>query len=191
MPDELLPVKQSPFGSVIYEYLEYFPASLLAKMNLGGLPGSRVGIYDLADKEKWEYILVPGKGKKDGVRYYRVPDYVHVLIDYYRESLKRSFDNKNASLQAELDHNSDPSNENLMSFGQGKGRVASVPVRQPVPSHVAAPAAHYGSLDPARLRLALALTDEAASVQSLSMDQRADMALAFYMRLENKQSKGE
>lgn len=88
MSDELLPVKRTALGSVIYEYLEYFPATLLANMNLDGLPGSRVGIYDLADKEKWEYILVPGKGKKDGVRYYRVPDYVHALIDSWRENSK-------------------------------------------------------------------------------------------------------
>lgn len=34
-----------------------------------------------------------------------------------------------------------------------------------------------------RLRMALTLTDEAASVQTLTLDQRANMALTFYQRL--------
>lgn len=48
-----------------------------------------------------------------------------------------------------------------------------------------APAAQ--PLDPARLRMALKLAEDSAAVQSLSPDQRANLALAFYQRL----SKGE
>lgn len=39
------------------------------------------------------------------------------------------------------------------------------------------------SVNLARLRMALTLTDEAASVQTLTLDQRANMALTFYQRL--------
>lgn len=89
---ELLPVKKTSIGSVILDGLEYFPATVLAKMNLAGLAGSRVGIYNMADREGWSYITAPGRGKKDGVRYYRVPDYVHVLIDGWREGKNLAFD---------------------------------------------------------------------------------------------------
>lgn len=51
----------------------------------------------------------------------------------------------------------------------------------------AQPAPAAPSLDPERLRLALTLAEDSASVQSLTPEQRADLALAFYQRL----SKGE
>lgn len=86
----MLPVKPDKITeiSVVYDYLEYFSASGIAKLNLIGVPKSRIGIYKLADREKWGYIVVAGKGRKDGVKYYRVPDYLNLLIIEARESYK-------------------------------------------------------------------------------------------------------
>lgn len=82
IPDKVGPV------SVIYDGLEYFSASGIAGLALLGVPKSRIGIYKLAEREGWQYILVAGKGRKDGVKYFRVPDYLHILIIDARESYK-------------------------------------------------------------------------------------------------------
>lgn len=86
----MLPVKPDKFTDVgvIYNHLEYFSASGIAKLNLSGVPKSRIGIYKLADRECWQFILVDGKGRKDGVKHYRVPDYIHLLIIDAREAYK-------------------------------------------------------------------------------------------------------
>lgn len=56
-------------GSVVCNGKEYFPASKIAEI----LKVSRTAIYKRAAKEKWLDIRIPGKGARDGVRYYLVP----------------------------------------------------------------------------------------------------------------------
>lgn len=73
MSDEVLPVKTS-YGAYSLNGELYFPASLLASFKLNGFPKSRAGVYKLADREGWPSINVPGKGAKDGVLCFKVPD---------------------------------------------------------------------------------------------------------------------
>lgn len=157
MTAELTPVEASSKGSVIHDYLEYFSASFLAKMNLPGLPGSRAGIYNTANREGWKFIVVPGKGKKDGVRYYRVPDYVHALIIEWREAIKR------------VEH--DKCIEQARVFGDVFGPAA--PVRQPVQKEPP---------DMARLRLAIETVEEGLAVTHRTMKpaDKAELVLAVY-----------
>jgi phage repressor protein C with HTH and peptisase S24 domain len=42
----------------------------------------------LAEREGWKFINVPGQGAKDGVKYYKVPDYVVNLIQEREEISK-------------------------------------------------------------------------------------------------------
>ncbi|MDP2805351.1 MAG: hypothetical protein Q8O24_05360 [Gallionellaceae bacterium] len=60
-------------------------------------------------------------------------------------------------------------------------------VRQPVAPRVAPPTAHQSELDPASLRMALIITDDAAAAQPMTIEQRADMALSVYIRLSKKE----
>ena len=51
---------------------EYYSATALSR--LGGVyPTSRAGIYKMAEREGWQFINLPGKGAKDGVKYFRLP----------------------------------------------------------------------------------------------------------------------
>jgi hypothetical protein len=70
----VLPVHKTEKGTVIFEGNEYFSATMLAKMKISGLPKSRAGIYKHAASKGWPVINVPGKGAKDGVMYFLVPD---------------------------------------------------------------------------------------------------------------------
>lgn len=80
-------IKKTPFG-VLFNYLSYYSASWLAESRFERLPTSRAGIYKLADRESWEFINVPGQGAKDGVKYFRVPDYVQRLIQERNDIIK-------------------------------------------------------------------------------------------------------
>lgn len=70
----MLPVHKTKKGTVILEGKEYFPASMLAKMNIPDLPKSRAGIYKHAASKGWPLIHVQGKGAKNGVKYFLVPN---------------------------------------------------------------------------------------------------------------------
>lgn len=64
---------ESERGTIISNDGEYFPASFLANLKSDKLPNSRAGIYKAAERLGWPCIKVPGKGAKDGVRYFLVP----------------------------------------------------------------------------------------------------------------------
>lgn len=64
---------ESERGTIITNDGEYFPASFLANLKSDKLPNSRAGIYKAADRLGWPCIKIPGKGAKDGVRYFLVP----------------------------------------------------------------------------------------------------------------------
>lgn len=51
---------------------------------------------------------------------------------------------------------------------------------------LAEPDAHYHSRDPALLRMAITLAEEAAAVQTLSIGQRVELILTFYARLSKQ-----
>jgi phage repressor protein C with HTH and peptisase S24 domain len=68
----VLPVSKTKHGSVIFDGKEWWPASEIAK--LPGMPGSRAGIYKMAERQKWPFIAVPGKGSKDGVQHFLLPN---------------------------------------------------------------------------------------------------------------------
>lgn len=58
----------------------YFSASFLAGLHLKGMPKTRAGIYKLAERDNWPVIRVPGKGAADGVRYFKAPIDIEMLI---------------------------------------------------------------------------------------------------------------
>jgi len=58
---------------------DYFSATFLSKLKSEKLPNSRAGIYKMANRLGWPSINVPGKGAKDGVKYFSVPkEYLQV-----------------------------------------------------------------------------------------------------------------
>lgn len=61
-------------GIAITDDGEYYSATALASLQMNGLPNSRAGIYKKAEREKWAQINIPGKGAKDGVAYFKVPE---------------------------------------------------------------------------------------------------------------------
>lgn len=79
-------------GTILSNGAEYFPASVLAKL----LHMSRAGVYKIAIREDWPVIHAPGRGAKDGVQYFRVPDKILLeingshkkTIDYEKHSTK-------------------------------------------------------------------------------------------------------
>ncbi|WP_052494018.1 S24 family peptidase [Nitrosospira sp. NpAV] len=60
-------------GTILSKEGEYFPATMLAELKIPGLPKSRAGIYKTATREAWPLIHRPGKGAKDGVKFFLVP----------------------------------------------------------------------------------------------------------------------
>lgn len=60
-------------GTILSKDGEYFPATMLAELNIPGLPKTRAGIYKVAARDGWPFIHRPGRGAKDGVRYFLVP----------------------------------------------------------------------------------------------------------------------
>jgi phage repressor protein C with HTH and peptisase S24 domain len=64
-------------GTILSNGAEYFPASVLAKL----LHMSRAGVYKIAIREGWPVIHAPGRGAKDGVQYFRVPDKILLEIN--------------------------------------------------------------------------------------------------------------
>lgn len=50
---------------------EYYSATALSRLG-GQFPTSRAGIYKMAEREKWDFINIPGKGAKEGVRYFLI-----------------------------------------------------------------------------------------------------------------------
>lgn len=60
-------------GSIITSDGEYFSATFLAELKNKVLPNSRAGIYKMAERLGWPYINKPGRGAKDGVKYFLVP----------------------------------------------------------------------------------------------------------------------
>lgn len=64
---------ESEHGTILTNDGEYYPASFLANLKSDKLPNSRAGIYKAAERLGWPCIKVPGKGAKDGVRYFLVP----------------------------------------------------------------------------------------------------------------------
>ena len=76
LPDSSLVVQYKSIGEIdnaiaVTNEGEYVSASALATLG-GRFPGSRAGIYKMADREGWRYINLPGKGAKDGVKYFKV-----------------------------------------------------------------------------------------------------------------------
>ncbi len=51
----------------------YYSASRLAELKIPGLPKTRAGIYKTAAREGWPQINRPGKGAKEGVKFFLVP----------------------------------------------------------------------------------------------------------------------
>lgn len=70
-------------------------------------------------------------------------------------------------------------NANWLLTGAGPMLLADLKPLAPAPT---------GALDPARLRLALALAEDAvaAATTPMSPDQKADLVMTFYMRLDKK-----
>ena len=91
-------------------------------------------------------------------------------------------------------------NANWLLTGEGAMLLSDVPLRPALPKildvykaeaptrhlRVAEMEAHYHSRDPATLRMAITLAEEASAVQAFSLDQRVEMILSFYNRLSKK-----
>lgn len=58
-------------GIAVTEDGNYYSATALAAID-GRFPGSRAGVYKMAEREGWPYINLPGKGAKEGVKYFKV-----------------------------------------------------------------------------------------------------------------------
>lgn len=77
MPNKLLPVIRYEDvagvrqGIAVTENGNYYSATALAAID-GRFPGSRAGVYKMAEREGWQYINLPGKGAKEGVKYFKV-----------------------------------------------------------------------------------------------------------------------
>lgn len=67
-------------GVILHNGKKYFSASYLAKCNIPKFPKSRAGVYKRAFSEKWESINIPGKGARDGVKYYLIPAFLQQQI---------------------------------------------------------------------------------------------------------------
>lgn len=77
MPKELLPAN----GMIKTVDGVYYSASAIAAMSIKGFPKTRAGVYKRADKEGWPVLHQAGRGARDGVRYFKLPDGV-ITNDY-------------------------------------------------------------------------------------------------------------
>ena len=68
-------------GLAVTEEGNYYSATALSALG-GHFPGSRAGVYKMADREAWEYINLPGKGAKEGVKYFKLPDELTVNLTH-------------------------------------------------------------------------------------------------------------
>lgn len=79
MQNKVLPVKRFENvqdvknGLAITDDGNYYSATALAAIG-GYFPGSRAGVYKMAEREGWQYINLPGKGAKEGVKYFKLPE---------------------------------------------------------------------------------------------------------------------
>lgn len=71
MPDELLPQND---GRVETPDGVFYSATAIAAMNITGLPKSRAGVYKKAERDGWPVIFQPGRGARDGVQFFKLPD---------------------------------------------------------------------------------------------------------------------
>lgn len=167
------PVTRTPKGTYIQDGAEYYPAALLASLNIPGLPKTRQGIYRLADREGWPFINVPGKGAKDGVRYFLVPDSYfddaaaplepeHYTSEFTEVLGERRAAERRKNYETAIPHREIEAYVNLQG-GAGPGRVISeelIIVKVPVPeqllrervgsnfSHLKLGAVHGDSMEP-------------------------------------------
>jgi len=59
-------------GVAVTEQGDYYSATAIASLG-GRFPGSRMGVYKMAEREGWDHINLPGKGAKEGVKYFKLP----------------------------------------------------------------------------------------------------------------------
>lgn len=60
-------------GTILFDGKEYFSATWLAELHIPGFSGSRAGVYKVAVREEWPEIHIPGRGSKNGVKHFLVP----------------------------------------------------------------------------------------------------------------------
>ncbi|SDK54155.1 Peptidase S24-like [Methylophilus rhizosphaerae] len=60
-------------GIAVTDQGSYYSATAIASLG-GRFPGSRMGVYKMAEREEWDHINLPGKGAKEGVKYFRLPE---------------------------------------------------------------------------------------------------------------------
>lgn len=70
MPNELLPAK----GVMETADGVYYSASAIAAMSIKGFPKTRAGVYKRAEKEGWPVLHQAGRGARDGVQYFKLPE---------------------------------------------------------------------------------------------------------------------
>lgn len=61
-------------GTILHNGREYFSATWLAELHIPTFAKTRAGVYKTAARENWPEIHVPGRGAKDGVKYFLVPE---------------------------------------------------------------------------------------------------------------------
>lgn len=67
---------ESERGMIVSKEGTYYSATKLAELKVPGLPTTRAGIYKTAAREGWPQINRPGKGAKEGVKFFLVPKQV-------------------------------------------------------------------------------------------------------------------
>ena len=70
MSTELLPEK----GVIEAADGVYYSASAIAAMSIKGFPKTRAGVYKRAEKEGWPVLHHAGRGARDGVQYFKLPE---------------------------------------------------------------------------------------------------------------------
>lgn len=78
--------EETEFGTILHNGSEYFSASYLASLNISKFPTSRAGVYKKAALEGWITIHVAGKGARDGVRHFLIPEYLLEKIETIRKN---------------------------------------------------------------------------------------------------------
>lgn len=80
-------------GTILSNGCEYFPASVLSKL----LEMSRAGVYKAAARGDWPVIKAPGRGAKNGVQYFLVPDKILREINEILDGGKKAVASDNHS----------------------------------------------------------------------------------------------
>ena len=75
-------------GTILFDGKEYFSATWLAELHIPGFSGSRAGVYKVAVREEWPEIHIPGRGSKNGVKHFLVPQ---TLLDKINKLAKTYF----------------------------------------------------------------------------------------------------